>query len=115
METSNSKVLKNIKELREYKGFSQEFVASKLGMKQAGYGLIESGERGLRYEVLLQIAMIFECSVIDIITYPDKYAPACDNPKAEATTTRVLVELDVSADEFIKLGLKEKILQILDK
>ena len=31
------------------------------------------------------------------------------------TSTRVLVELDVDADEFIKLGLKDKIIQILNR
>lgn len=30
-------------------------------------------------------------------------------------TTKVVVELDVTADEFIKMGLKDKVIQILDK
>lgn len=35
------------------------------------------------------------------------------NNKGRAT--KVVVELDVTQDEFIKMGLKEKIIQVLDK
>lgn len=31
------------------------------------------------------------------------------------SSTKVLVELDVDTDEFIKMGLKEKIIQVLNK
>lgn len=30
-------------------------------------------------------------------------------------STKVIVELDVSQDEFIKMGLKDKVIQILNK
>lgn len=55
------------------KDFTQEYVAWRLGMKQAGYALIMKGERGLQFEILEQIAMIFEMDITDIIKYPDKY------------------------------------------
>ncbi len=42
-------------------------------MKQAGYALIMKRERGLQFEILEQIAMIFEMDITDIIKYPDKY------------------------------------------
>ncbi len=70
MEREN--ILNNIVKIRNEKGFSQDFVASKIGLKQSGYGLIERGERSLDYEKLLQIALTFEMDVIDIITYPKK-------------------------------------------
>lgn len=31
------------------------------------------------------------------------------------TSTRVVVELDVDADEFVRMGLKDKVIQILNK
>ncbi len=50
--------------------------------------------------------------IIDIIAYPD----TCSlDSRIAVNTTKVLVELEVSNDEFIKLGLKEKVLQILNK
>jgi transcriptional regulator with XRE-family HTH domain len=104
-------ILENIAKIRKKKGFSQDYFASKIGMKQSGYALIEKGERGLQYELLLQIADVFEMDVINIITYPDEYVPE-HIPQAN---TKVLVEFEVSNDEFIKMGLKEKIIQVLNK
>lgn len=34
---------------------------------------------------------------------------------AQRKSTKVVVELDVTQDEFIKMGLKEKVIQILNK
>ena len=47
-----------------------------IGMKQAGFSLIMSGERELKYNTLLQIANALQMSVIDVITFPDKYVMA---------------------------------------
>ena len=33
----------------------------------------------------------------------------------KGNSTRVIVELDVTPDEFIKMGLKDKVIQILNK
>ena len=103
------KTLQNIEKIRNNKGFTQEYVASKVGFKQAGYALIMKGERGLQFELLERIAMFYEMDITDIINYPDKY----EKVGSQTSITRVLVELDVSSDEFIKTGLKDKILQIL--
>ncbi|HCC51456.1 MAG TPA: XRE family transcriptional regulator [Porphyromonadaceae bacterium] len=112
MKTKRGSILTNIHDIRKDKGFTQEYVASRLGIKQSGYGLIENGERGLQYDLLLQLAIIFEMDIIDIIAYPD----TCSlDSRIAVNTTKVLVELEVSNDEFIKLGLKEKVLQILNK
>lgn len=111
MNTSEENTLKNIGLIRRSKGISQEYVAEKLGMKQPGYALIENGNRGLTLDKLEQIAIIIGVSVIDIITYPDKY----EKQGTQGNFTKVLVELEVSTDEFIKLGLKDKVLQILNK
>lgn len=69
-------ILENIDLIRRTKGYSQEYIASKIGMKQAGFSLIMSGERELKYSTLLQIANVLQISVIDIITYPEKYTLA---------------------------------------
>jgi transcriptional regulator with XRE-family HTH domain len=111
METKTQKVLRNIVTIRNTKGFTQDYVATKLGMKQPGYALIEKGDRGLQFDILEQIAIIFQIDMLDIITYPDKY----EKKGTQNQFTKVLVELEVSTDEFIKFGLKDKVLQILNK
>lgn len=78
METKVDAVLESIRKIRNNKGFSQEYMASKLGMKQVGYGLIENGARGLQFEMLSQIAVVFGMSVIDLIAYPDVYVKKTD-------------------------------------
>ncbi|MDR3226235.1 MAG: helix-turn-helix domain-containing protein [Prevotellaceae bacterium] len=110
MKSKRNNILDNIVKIRKNKGFNQDYIAEKLGMKQSGYGLVERGDRRLQYEVLLQIADIFEMDVIDVITYPDTY---CLKQVIHEQLTKVLVELDISADEFIKMGLKDKVIQVL--
>ncbi len=35
--------------------------------------------------------------------------------EGQSSSTKVVVELDVTSDEFIKMGLKDKVIQILNK
>ena len=60
-------ILRNIDAIRRNKGYSQEYLASQIGLKQAGLSLIMSGERELKYNTLLQIANALQESVINII------------------------------------------------
>ena len=69
-------ILDNIDTIRRNKGYSQEYIAAQIGMKQAGFSLIMSGERELKYNTLLQIAKVLQISVIDVITFPEKYIPS---------------------------------------
>lgn len=109
METTLERLLENIATIRRNKGLSQEYVASKIGLEQSSYSLIEKGSRSLDYSRLLQIAIALDVSVIDIITYPDVYV------SSRKGTTKVLIELDVNEDEFVKMGLKDKVIQVLEK
>ena len=111
METKSKKLLQNIVTIRNAKGFTQDYVATRLGMKQPGYALIEKGDRGLQFDILEQIAIILEIDILDIITYHDKY----EKKGTQNQFTKVLIELEVSTDEFVKFGLKDKVLQILNK
>ena len=65
----NFELLVNIAAIRKDKGLSQDNIADAIGMKQAGYSLIEKGERGLDYELLLQIATALGVSVTYIIYF----------------------------------------------
>lgn len=59
-----------IRSIRILRGFSQEFMAQKLGIDQANYSRIETGSTKLTVEILSNLAKILDVSVADI-TNPD--------------------------------------------
>lgn len=87
-------ILRNIDAIRRNKGYSQEYLASQIGIKQAGLSLIMSGERELKYNTLLQIANALQESVIDIIAYPDKYVLARNNNLSTETVLQIKLDND---------------------
>ena len=91
-------ILLNIKKMREKFGFSQEYVAESIGLKQASYALIEAGKRELKYRQLQQIAITFGVNVIDIITYPEKFVKAEDGNKK-----RRLMVIELDDEEYNQL------------
>lgn len=107
MIVNEKSILKKIAVIRGNKGFSQDYVAEKLNIKQSGYGLIENGKRKLTVVMLLQIAMILDVFVIDLITYPLKY----DEVKKALPENSDLVE---SQKETIQ-SLKSNISLLQDK
>ena len=81
-------------------------------MEQVSYGLIENGKRGLKYETLKQIALIFDMPVIDVITYPDVYIKkSSDKTKSPRVTLQIDLEDNVKAD-VIKLAFGDSVLEI---
>jgi transcriptional regulator with XRE-family HTH domain len=63
------KVFKNIKNIRELKNISREFVAGELGMSTSGYGKIERGEVDLNVSKLFKIAKILDVPVSFIFKF----------------------------------------------
>ena len=70
--------------------------------------------------------MIFVPNSVNVARYQEKLALAekeiirlrNENTNLRAgrtSSTKVVVELDVTSDEFIKMGLKDKVIQILEK
>lgn len=82
---------KNIKKIREQKGFMQKEVASVADMQASNYSKIESGQRDLSVEALDKIAVFFGMTVDGIIHFEDA-----------KTLTPVKVE-DKTANEKIQL------------
>lgn len=114
MNTTSEELLKNILTIRQIKGFSQEYMAENLGKKQATYSLIERGIRQMDYSLLCKIAGVFECDVIDIITYPYKYvradggvaAAASAHPAQPADKVTLQIELQAEKrEQVLKLVL----------
>ena len=62
-------LLASIKEVRTTKGYSQEYVATKLGMSQNAYSKLEMGKTSLKLKRLSQLADVLEIKVSLMITY----------------------------------------------
>jgi len=67
------KIIRNIKSIRELKNYTQEYVADRLGMTQAGYSKIEKGINKLSIEKLDEIAAVLEVTVENIINFEKEW------------------------------------------
>lgn len=101
-------ILDNIDRIRRDKGYSQEYVASKIGMKQAGFSLIMSGGRELRYATLLQIANVLQLNVIDLITYPAVFRPVKTDGITSDTTLQIRLDGKMR-EEVLKIVFEGKL------
>jgi transcriptional regulator with XRE-family HTH domain len=57
----------NIRKIREYKDYTQEYLAMKLGISQNAYSKIELAYTRITLERLIQIAQILEVDSVDLI------------------------------------------------
>lgn len=79
-----------IKIIRELRGFSQEYVAEKLGMAQNTYSKIETGQTKLSAEVLKKIAELLGVSAEDILSVQ----PAIINFKSNQGTQQGIAHVE---------------------
>lgn len=66
------KIGENIKKLREFRGYSQEYMATELNISQKSYSNIESDEGKVNKSQIERIAKILEIDPIYLLTYDDK-------------------------------------------
>jgi len=59
-----------LKNARDYRGFSQEDVATCLGIPRSAVSLIEGGERRIDAIELSKIAKLFDCSIDELTADP---------------------------------------------
>lgn len=71
-------ILANIKEIRLSKGYSQEYMAERMEVSQAGYANWEKGKRDLSYNTLLSISEALGVDVVDIIAWKSPKARTSD-------------------------------------
>lgn len=94
------------------KGYSQEYLASQIGLKQAGLSLIMSGERELKYNTLLQIANALQESVINIIAYPDKYVLSKESNISTETVLQIKLDND-KKEQVLKIVFGDEAAELL--
>lgn len=89
VETKMKAVAANIRKIREYRDYTQEYLAMKLGISQNAYSKIELAYTRITLERLIQIAEILDIDPVALIN----------------NTSEDLVKLDASviqAEEVIK-------------
>ena len=71
--TEELSIGKKIKQLRELKNYSQEYMATQLKMSVPGYGRIERNEVDVSMERANQIATVLGISLTELISFDEKY------------------------------------------
>lgn len=122
-----------IKELAEKKNLTLSNLAKSIGKtKQAVYEMVEKED--VNTQILKQLSTIYNvpigyffgigeensASVKEKLTYLENENSILRNEisrlqEGKSLPTKVVVEFDVTPDEFIKMGLKDKIVQVLEK
>ena len=60
-----------IRQLRELKGFSQEYVANQLSISQRAYSKLETNQTRLDWLKITKIAQVLEMDPVDLISFDD--------------------------------------------
>ena len=93
-------IIANIEAIRQEKGIKQSEMGRRLGTTQSGYSNFVNRNTDMPFSRISQIADILGVSVVDIVTYPDKYvpedqvaAPVCEECQKKQETIDNLNEL----------------------
>ncbi|MFH6991162.1 helix-turn-helix transcriptional regulator [Flavobacterium sp. FlaQc-48] len=108
------KINENIKSIRELKDYTQEYMALRLNITQAGYSKIEKGIIALSCDKLEEIVSIFEMDLISIIGFESSLYLKSDCMKSKAS----LGKEDLSNIEMLyrdKIALLERLLDQTDR
>lgn len=99
------KIENKIRNIRELKNLTQEYMADKLGISQAAYSKIENGNTKVSYDKLQDIAKIMGVKVEDIQSFDtQKYFNSFNNLKGNNNGV-----VNINFDEDIKKLYEDKI------
>lgn len=68
-------ILKNLESIRKERGVKQEVIAERLGVSQQTYSGYFTGTGDMKISRIQEIADILEVSLVDVVTWPEKYVP----------------------------------------
>ncbi|MEG1728278.1 MAG: helix-turn-helix transcriptional regulator [Bacteroidaceae bacterium] len=108
-------IIKKIIQIRNSQGLTKRSVASSMGINEGSYGRIESGKIALSFSDLAKIASIFKLSIVDVITYPDKYVKA---EQSSEEPVEAILQIKLTKDkkeQVLKLVFGENDIEILNK
>ena len=95
-----------LKNIREKKNLSQEHIGNELGIGQSAYSKIENNKRELTVRELYSLSKILESPILEILGENSEQSPFKNPP-------RVIIEVELTHDDIIKLGLNDRIFKQL--
>ena len=112
-----------IKSIRELKNLTQEYMAEQLGITQAAYSKIETGQTKLTPNKISDIAEIFDMDASDLMAYDmQKYFNSFNNVKRSNNGSTITQDESIKNlyDEVValykdKITLLEKLLNSTEK
>lgn len=91
----------NIRKMRELRNFTQEYMATQLGITQAGYSKIESGTTDITFSKIEEIASILSVTPVDLVAFDSqKFFNSFNNIEGSNNGS---VIIDMKTDEMKKL------------
>ena len=99
-----------IRQLRELKGFTQEYMAEQLAMSQRAYSKLERNETKLDWDKISDIANLLEIEPIDLINFDDSliFNNCSNSGKAHIMNNYIPEQLIEQYEKRIK-GLEDEI------
>jgi transcriptional regulator with XRE-family HTH domain len=94
------KIGQKIKKIREFKNFTQEYVAFEIGLSQSAYSKIEQGETELTLTRLKQISVVFEMSPEDILTFNGNFLFSDSHEKVKESDYNRLQSMQSAAEQY---------------
>lgn len=107
-----------IRNIRELKNLTQDYMAEQLGMTQAGYSKIESGTSRVSYSKLMEISKILDVSLEDIMAFDSqKYFNSFNNVKGNnnGSVTIHIEDSEIKQLYEDKISLLQKLLERTEK
>jgi len=93
-------VLENIKNIRELRGYSQDYLAELMGVTQSAYARFERGATKTDLKTISLFAQTMEMNIIDIITYPDKYINSKEvDTQSISSEPEVVLQIKITGDK----------------
>jgi transcriptional regulator with XRE-family HTH domain len=106
--TANKSVGKSIRILRHQHGWSQEDIASRLGISIPAFSKIETGVTDVNLSRLEQIANIYEVSVVQLLTV--------DNEQAEPVPSHLnIIQKKLTDRETEIANLQRKVIELYEE
>ncbi len=99
--TTQNVLGRRLKEEREYRGFSQEEIASHLGVPRSAISLIESGSRRVSAEELSRLAKLYQTTMESLAGHDQE----AFQPEAVRLLARAATELSATdRDEVLRFA-----------
>ena len=110
-----SEVLENIVKILNSRKLAHAELCVPLDIAESNVSKLLNGKTRLTYDMLTKIADYLSMSVIDIITWPDKYVPSTSSEAEPVEATLQIKLRKDKKDQVLKLVFGDNILEILNK